>query len=768
MIGRRKRKYTRRRAPIDQPEINHWELGPEIKRAIGIVALFTVALLGLISLFDGAGTLGQYLKNGLGQLFGWTDWLFLLLLLGLGFSLLLSNHWRLKKVYYLGLIIFYISLSGLLDYFVHGLSLTEIREAHSGAGIIGYGIGHTAIHYTGFWGGLLILLSLFVIAIIILFSNSLRQLGGLFSNLSGGTAYDDEQIVEEEARPSSAILNLDDEEGEETEEEILDEAPKSKQKTTEEETVKTVHRPVKRVDIPMDLLSTATNQPISGDIKAKSARIHKTLETFGIEVTMGDVNVGPTVTQFTLKPAEGVKLSQITTLQNDIALALAAHPIRIEAPIPGKSLIGIEVPNQTPSMVRLREILGSEVYQTRKSNLMVALGKDVSGKANMADLGKMPHLLIAGATGSGKSVAINSIIMSLLWQNSPSDMKLIMVDPKRVELSMYNDIPHLMTPVITDAKATINALRWVVNEMDQRYKLLASAGKRNIDSYNSSVLVNRLPYLIVVIDELADLMAVAAKEVEAAIIRLAQMARAVGIHLILATQRPSVNVITGLIKANITSRIAFSVASQMDSRTILDTSGAEKLLGNGDMLFTSASLSKPMRLQGAYISEKEVAAIVDFLRQSGEPEYDLSITENQTNGNGPGGGGAIDGDEEDLRRAAEIIIKAGKASATMLQSRMRIGYAKADRLIMQLEDMSIIGPANGSKAREILITEDQLDGAFGYNAAINNPKPSNTIPTSTPPPVDNDDEDDTLPLEADDESEDLDDTDEETSETERF
>ncbi len=749
MIGRRKRKYTRRPDPLNQPQINHWELGPEIKRAITIVAIFTLALLGLVSIFDGAGTLGQYLKAGLGQMFGWTNWIFLLLLLSLGFIILFSKRLQVKKVYYLGIGLFYLSLSGLLDFFVADLTLAEIRTAQSGAGIFGYAIGHTALRYAGFWGGLLILSSLCLISVIIVFYNSLRLVGNWFTDLFQGAQYDG-PIIEEAARPMTTLLDLDNESARtEVEEETINDEPRTKNKHTEEEPSKPTQRQLKLVEIPIGLLNDSSKPPVSGDIKARGLKIQNTLETFGIEVTMGDVNVGPTVTQFTLKPAEGVKLSQITTLQNDISLALAAHPIRIEAPIPNKSLIGIEVPNLSASTVLLREILSSESYLARKSNLMVALGKDVTGKAHMADLGKMPHLLIAGATGSGKSVAINCIIMSLLWQNSPSDLKLIMVDPKRVELSMYNDIPHLMTPVITDAKATINALRWVVSEMDQRYKLLASAGKRNIDSYNSSVLINRLPYIVVVIDELADLMAVAAKEVEAAIIRLAQMARAVGIHLILATQRPSVNVITGLIKANITSRIAFSVASQMDSRTILDTSGAEKLLGNGDMLFTNASLSKPMRLQGAFISEKEVASIVEFLRQSGEPEYDHSITENQSNGNGPAGGGAIDGDEEDLRRAAEIIIKAGKASATMLQSRMRIGYAKADRLIMQLEDMSIISSANGSKAREILISEDQLDGAFGYNAAINNPRPSNTIPTSTPAPIDNEEEDVTLPLELD-------------------
>jgi S-DNA-T family DNA segregation ATPase FtsK/SpoIIIE len=427
---------------------------------------------------------------------------------------------------------------------------------------------------------------------------------------------------------------------------------------------------------------------------------------------MGDVSVGPTVTQYTLRPAEGVKLSQILTLQNDLALALAAHPLRIEAPIPGKSLVGIEVPNQSVSLVKLREILESEPYRKRKNNLFISLGKDVAGTARLANLGSMPHLLIAGATGSGKSVCINNVIVSLIYQNSPDELKFIMVDPKRVELSNYNDIPYLLTPVIHEADKTINALRWVVKEMDQRYKLLQAAGKKNIDGYNKSVIVNKLPYIVLIVDELADLMQVAAKEVEGAIIRLAQMARAVGIHLVLATQRPSTNVITGLIKANITSRIAFSVASNVDSRTIIDSAGAEKLLGNGDMLFMTAELTHPKRIQGSFVSDEEINDVVEYVKEQAEPDYKDEVTEKTS---GPVVGLGLDAgeyDDELAMEAKEVVIKAGKASATLLQRRLRVGYARAARLLDILEEAGIVGPADGSKPREVLISQEDLEENF--------------------------------------------------------
>jgi S-DNA-T family DNA segregation ATPase FtsK/SpoIIIE len=454
---------------------------------------------------------------------------------------------------------------------------------------------------------------------------------------------------------------------------------------------------------PFDLLDDNKTEVDSGNIESNVAVIQKTLGDFGIEVEMGEVNVGPTVTQYTLRPATGVKLSQIASLQNDLALALAAHSIRMELPIPGKALVGIEVPNKATAIVRLREVMQTSDFINHKSKLALGLGRDVAGRPQISDLAKMPHLLVAGATGTGKSVAINSLFISLLYRNTPQDVKFIVVDPKRVELNLYNGIPHLLTPVITESDKAVNALKWAVAEMDRRYKLLAEVGKRNIVEYNEANEL-QLPYIVILVDELADLMAVAQQDVEASIVRLAQMARAVGLHLVLATQRPSVEIITGLIKANITSRIAFAVASQIDSRTILDTSGAEKLLGNGDMLFTSAEFTKPRRVQGAYIGEKEVKKVVDFFKQqTGAVIYNEEIVEKPKRPLGiPGMEGGDDDSEDDLFEAAkEEVMRAGKASASLLQRRLRVGYARAARLLDILEDKGIIGPGEGAKPREV-------------------------------------------------------------------
>lgn len=451
-----------------------------------------------------------------------------------------------------------------------------------------------------------------------------------------------------------------------------------------------------------DLLDENNSTVDSGNIEANMALIEKTLRDFGILVEMGEVNVGPTVTQYTLRPAIGIKLSQIAALQNDLALALAAQSIRMELPIPGKPFVGIEVPNKATALVRLRDVMQTTNFVNHKSRLALALGRDVTGTPQIVDLVKMPHLLIAGATGTGKSVAINSLLVSLLYRNTPQQVKFIVVDPKRVELSLYNGIPHLLTPVVTDHEKAVNALKWTVSEMDRRYRLLADAGKRNIGEYNE---VNSLPlpYLVIIVDELADLMAVSQADVEAAIVRLSQMARAVGIHLILATQRPSVEVITGLIKANITSRIAFAVASQVDSRTILDSSGADKLLGNGDMLYVSAELSKPKRVQGAFIDEKEVKRVVDFFKkQTGAVIYNEEILEKPKiplNIPGMSDSGEVD---DSLYAAAEEEVKsAGKASASFLQRRLRVGYARAARLMDLLEQRGVIGPSDGAKPREV-------------------------------------------------------------------
>jgi len=460
-----------------------------------------------------------------------------------------------------------------------------------------------------------------------------------------------------------------------------------------------------KIDLPIELLNNKFSKAVGGDIEANAEKIKKTLEKFGIGVEMGETKVGPTVTQYTFRPAEGVKLSRITTLNNDLSLSLAAHPIRIEAPIPGKSLVGVEVPNKAKAIVGLREILDDDNFKKRKNNLMISLGKDVAGTVWLYDLTKMPHLLVAGATNSGKSVCLNAIIISLLYQNNPDDVRFIMVDPKRVELPTYNGIPHLLTPVITDVNKTINALKWCLNEMDRRYDLLNKSGKRNIQSYNA-VTKEKLPYIIFIIDELADFMMTSGKEMEAAIIRLAQMSRAIGIHLILATQRPSVDVITGLIKANIPTRIAFSVASLVDSKTILDSSGAEKLLGQGDMLFSAAEFSKPKRIQGAYLSDEEINDVVNYIKEkSGEAEYLEGVTDRQkVNGNAGIGLDGTHGDEDELfEEAKEIIVKAGKASTSMLQRRLSIGYGRAAKILDMLEEGGIISASNGSKPRDVLI-----------------------------------------------------------------
>ena len=473
----------------------------------------------------------------------------------------------------------------------------------------------------------------------------------------------------------------------------------------EPETHPSIRTPKVKVDLPINLLDDKKSKPTSGDIKVGLEKIQKTLENFHIPVEMGEVQVGPTVTQYTLKPSEGIKLSRITALNNDLALAMAAHPIRIEAPIPGKSLVGIEVPNQKPAVVRIREILDTPEFKNRKTNITIALGKDVSGKAWVDDIGHMPHLLVAGATGSGKSVCLNAIIISLLYENNPDTLRMILVDPKRVEFPVYNGIPHLLTPVITDVTKTVYALRWAISEMDRRFDTLQKAKKRNLESYNLATK-EKMPHIIIIIDELADLMVAAAAEVEACIIRLTQMARAVGIHLVVATQRPSVDVITGLIKANIPCRIAFSVASLMDSRTILDTSGAEKLVGKGDMLFMTPTTAKPRRLQGAYVSDDEIKRVVDFLRHAaGEPDYQTEITDKAATSGSTSfdfnGGG--DSDDDLFDEAKKLVIESGKASASYLQRRLRIGYARAARLIDLMEEAGIVGPGDGAKPRDILV-----------------------------------------------------------------
>jgi S-DNA-T family DNA segregation ATPase FtsK/SpoIIIE len=474
----------------------------------------------------------------------------------------------------------------------------------------------------------------------------------------------------------------------------------------------------------VDLLEKKQSPADAGDVQQNAQTIRDTLAEFNIDVEMEGANIGPKVTQYTLKPPSGVKLTRITALETNIALNLAAQSLRIEAPIPGQRAVGIEVPNRKAADVRLYGILTAKQWKNNREPLSFAIGKDISGDAVVGELNKMPHLLIAGQTGSGKSVMINTLLTSLLYRNSPSEMKLILVDPKQVEMAPYEDIPHLLTPVITEPEKTISALKWAVNEMERRYKLLAEEKIRDIKTYNHKIHSSNkkdadeaagegaMPYIVIVIDELADLMMVAARDVEALIVRLAQKARAVGIHLVLATQRPSVDVITGLIKANVPARIAFTVASQIDSRTILDQAGAEKLLGQGDMLMLTPSMSKPKRIQGAWVMDEEVVTITDHLRMQSAPQYNDEIVSQPVQLNGKGGvvmdfdGG---GDDDMYKDALRVVIESGKASTSLLQRRLRIGYARAARIIEQMEEQGVIGAADGARPREVLISS--LDDA---------------------------------------------------------
>ena len=481
----------------------------------------------------------------------------------------------------------------------------------------------------------------------------------------------------------------------------------------------------------LDLLEKNESGADAGDTRQNAQIIHDTLAEFNIEAAMGDINVGPKVTQYTLRPPSGVKLTRITALETNIALNLAAQSLRIEAPIPGQRAVGIEVPNRKAAEVRLRSTLSSKQWAAARDPLSFGIGKDISGQVVVGELGKMPHLLIAGQTGSGKSVMINTLLCSLLYRNSPSDMKLILVDPKQVEMAPYADIPHLLTPVINEPEKTISALKWAVNEMERRYKLMAEEKIRNIKEYNKRLQSRAkkiaiadengnvqehedgsMPYIVIVVDEMSDLMMMAKKDVETLIVRLAQKSRAVGIHLVLATQRPSVNVITGLIKANVPARIAFTVASQVDSITILDQSGAEKLLGQGDMLFYVTSMSKPKRIQGAWVTDDEVNKITDHLRMQMAPQYNDEVVAQPVQLDGKGGVvmDLSEGGDDKFKDAVRVVVERRKASTSMLQTRLGIGYQRAARIIEEMEERGIIGPQNGSKPREVLISSpEELD-----------------------------------------------------------
>ncbi len=733
MPGKKKKLIKNNNKKLEKPSFK-MEVHPETQRWIFIIFLFALAGISLLGLFALAGSLGIFIDRVLSLFLGWAKYVFPLILVIWGYALLNKNY-KIKAVNYLGLFLFIFSLTALLHLFIPFDQAILAVDQGRGGGYLGLMLSYSFQNIMGYWASLIAVMAIFIISILLILNTSIEDLkesrsilGRIIQSLQiwyynlklkfaqkpGDEYFEEEEEDQEEEKGQEEFT--EDRDVSFASKKIVEAevtAPKKEEIKLEEPKTKRVFH---KIDLPLDLLDGKIGKPTSGNIAANKLIIQKTLESFNIPVEMGDVAVGPTVTQYTLKPAEGIKLSRITALIDDLALALAAHPLRIEAPIPGKSLVGIEVPNQSVAIVRLRELLESPEFKKRKSNLTLPIGRDVSGNTWVGDLTKMPHLLVAGQTGSGKSVCLHSIIVSLLYQNGPDTLKFIMVDPKRVEMPAYNNIPHLLTPVITDLKKTINALKWTLAEMDRRYQFLEKFGKRNIEDYNE-IAKEKIPYIIFIVDEMADLMANMGHEVESLIIRLAQMARAVGIHLVLATQRPSVEVITGLIKANIPARVAFAVASITDSRTILDYAGAEKLIGRGDMLYTTAELSKPKRLQGAFVSENEVRRIVEFLKQSGErPDYDTTVVERQTKFNGDGTIDFSDPAEGDelFEEAKALILQAGKASTSYLQRRLKIGYARAARLMDLLEEAGIVGPADGAKPREILVTEKEVEETSNY------------------------------------------------------
>lgn len=718
----RKKKRDRRGNGGQPPSDKRWhdDLAPETKKSVTAVLFFVMAAVMALAYWSRAGALGRIIFSILDSAVGKAYLLAPLTFLLVGFSLFLSFRKHLYAAVFIG--------AGLFLAFM--LALIQLFLKNNTAGWIGFAVNWPFERFFDFWGALVIEAAILLISILIMLNIPLwkpREEGSEEKTDAGALDKAIGTLSETVAGVKEAMQKKGDAPPAQTSSVMVDAKDQKAHSAGGEEF--TIAKAQKRrsayVFPPLNLLSDDKGTPSSGDIRANANIIKRTLLNFGIDVEMGEVSVGPTVTQYTLKPAEGVKLSRILALQNDLSLALAAHPLRIEAPIPGKSLVGIEVPNRSIALVGLRSLIEHDIFQQSPAPLLFALGRDVAGAPVYANLAKMPHLLVAGSTGAGKSVAIHSMITSLLYRNPPELLKFLMVDPKRVELASYVGIPHLLTAPIIDAKKTIAALRWAVKEMERRYEVLAASRVRDLASYNelvtkkSGATAELMPYLVIMIDELADLMVAYPREVEGSIIRLAQMARAVGIHLVVSTQRPSVEVITGLIKANITSRVAFQVASQIDSRTILDVAGAEKLLGNGDMLFLAGDTAKPRRIQGGFVSEGEVQKIVKFIREqadaqsAGEGNGD-SVEEAMFNpatsnalADALDGGDEFDGDEDPLYEdARETVVRAGKASASYLQRRLKIGYARAARLLDILEERGVIGPGEGAKPREILASPD--------------------------------------------------------------
>lgn len=749
----------------EEEEGFNWEeiLHSDAKRSIAAVFLFALAILFFLGYIDAAGVLGSSLDTGLGMLLGLGKWLLPLVLLSAALMFLRRRTTTLADaVKFIGLIVGFASLLGLLHLYTGDTTkeMLKVAEDGAGGGYIGFGLAYLLVSFTGKIAGTIIALSLFAVGMIAAFNVSLMHTFEHVGNRLKGKTADDEssdpevEVMSEEVVPEEKTLLssplADEETLEEKQEQDAavegltehniskiafkgeEETEEEDNKNGEEETVmvpafirpkRSLRRKYRWELPPVDLLESTTGQAVGGDTERNKHIIQSTLKHFGIEVEPGEVRVGPTVTQYTFRPAFGVKLSRITTLNSDLALALAAKSIRIEAPIPGQALIGIEVPNQSVATVRLKAVLESPEFRSRKTDLMIVLGEDVAGKHVFADLAKMPHILIAGRTGSGKSVCMNTFLLSLLYQNSPEDLQLILVDPKRVSFSRYKGIPHLKTPVVVESKKVVNVLRWAAGQMDHRYKILEEARVQDIQGYHELTARGEkrhivdaetgrvteepyphMPYIVIMIDEMADLMATHGKEVEVLIVRLASLSRAVGIHLVLATQRPEATVITGLIKANIPARISFQLKSHIDSRTILDTSGAEKLLGNGDMLYAAADGKEMRRIQGVFVSDDEVKRVTTFLEQQkkdlGEDDLGDDLSEGTENDGISEAMDAIDeGSKSDdlYDEVKRIVIETGRASTTNLQTTFGVGYPRAARLMHLLEENGVVGIVDGKK-----------------------------------------------------------------------
>ena len=724
---------TKRRA---KPE-NKRRLKEETRQTVLGVIFLSIALFFVIAGFGAGGVVGHSTKEFLVYLLGVGYALAPLLFAVLGVTFIKSGRPEVRFVQALGSMLFLIGTLGLID--------VASQTTHL-AGLIGQFFGYIFVAPFETLGATLFLGALLIISLVILFDT--RPTITIFNSLI--ERYEDWRAEREAEKKASKKLIVNDPSSDAAmASEIADKKKKKEPEPepieeieSEEELVIEEEESIKKkprkhssyVPPPLELLKKDSGKPNVGDVKANANIIKRALSNFGIEVEMDEVTIGPSVTRYALKPAEGVKLARIVGLQNDLSLALAAHPIRIEAPIPGKSLVGIEIPNKGKSIVGLASLLSDDKFAKSDKPLMVALGRGINGAAHFANMAKMPHVLVAGATGSGKSVTIHSIVASLLYRNGPDDLRFIMIDPKRVELTLYKSIPHLLTPVITDAKKAILALKWAAKEMDRRYDILEKESVRDIESYHKTVLTDKkrntedapldaMPYIVIIIDELADIMQSYPRELESAIVRLAQMSRAVGIHLLLSTQRPSVNVITGLIKANVPSRVALQVASQIDSRTILDSAGAEKLLGAGDMLYAAGDMPQPERIQSAYVSEGELKSVVQWIIEHNESDGadeivlagsvspDKTIFEASLEG---------DGDEDDLYEDARMtVIEAGKASTSYLQRKLGVGYARAARLVDMLEERGVIGPGSGAKPREVLIKAG--DGIMDVPASMEEP-----------------------------------------------